>query len=66
VISSDRKDLDDRRLKNVYKVIVIIVFFGIWESMSRAEMFNPYWSLHSLMWLEIYGICLRPVILQSI
>ena len=29
------------RLKNVYKVIVIIMFFGIWEFMSMTEMFNP-------------------------
>jgi NitT/TauT family transport system permease protein len=29
------------RLKNIYKVIVIMVFFGIWEFMSRTEIFNP-------------------------
>jgi len=30
-----------RRLKNACKIIVIIVFFGIWEFMSRMEILNP-------------------------
>lgn len=29
------------KLKNAYKIIVIAVFFGIWEFMSRSEILNP-------------------------
>ena len=30
-----------RKLRNVYKVVVILVFFGIWEFLSRTEILNP-------------------------
>ncbi len=30
-----------RSLKNACKIIVIVVFFGIWEFMSRMEILNP-------------------------
>jgi len=29
------------KLKNAYKLIVIILFFGIWEFISRTEILNP-------------------------
>ncbi len=30
-----------RKLNNVYKIIVVLVFFGIWEFISRTEILNP-------------------------